>query len=97
MTAIFSLFSLSQEVLIIGSSRVDYSQWRDSQIKLEEMPKWKDEQTTTEKQKNHGKSRWCDPCKDHNFPAMEVKDREIDKVRKTSKSRKRNENQKWYF
>lgn len=93
MTAIFSLLSPSQEVLIIEPPRVDYSQWKDSQIKLEEMPKWEDEQTATEKQKNHGKSRWRDPYKDLNFPAMEVKDMEMDKARKTSKSRKRNKNQ----
>lgn len=34
-----------------------------------------------------------DPYKDHNFPATEVKDMKMNKVRKSSKRRKRNENQ----
>lgn len=81
MAVIISLFSPSQEVLIIEPSRVDYSQQRDSQIKLEEMAKWTDAQTTTEKHKNHGKARWCNPY----LPATEDKDKEMGKARQDFK------------
>lgn len=57
------------------------------------MSKWKDEQTTTEKNKNHRKVRWLEPYKDHNFPATEVRYMKMNKAKKTSKCRKRNENQ----